>query len=161
MSAKMTPLQLATWQDLHRATEMLQREVGRSLRDSSGLSDTEFSVLARLVDHGGPLRSAECARALGWDSSRLSHQLGRLEKRGLIERSQSGSSDKRASVIAVTADGRAAHRAAVGPHLRAATRWFADALDDEQLQGLADALSALLAHGHRMDEADASQEEGS
>ena len=91
------------------------------------------------------MRPAECARMIGWDSSRLAHQLRRLEKRGFVQRAR-GTGDGRASIITLTDEGREAYRAALGPHLRNTKMWFADALTKEQIAALTDALSALMAH---------------
>lgn len=141
--------QLRTWQKLHVAVERLRREVSREWRADGCLSEAEFAVLAHLADAGGDgLRPGECARVMGWDSSRLAHQLRRLEERGLVRRAP-GEGDGRASVVHATEEGRRAHRAAVGPHLRAAKAWFADALSDPQAAALEDALDALLAHDGR------------
>ena len=56
----------------------------------------------------------------------------------------------RASIVSITEAGRAAHRRAVGPHLRAAQRWFAEALDDAQLRELDDVLGTLEQHAARI-----------
>jgi len=60
------------------------------------------------------------------DTSRLSHQLRRLEKRGLVLRSAGDGSDGRATVVALSDDEVSAYRRAIGPHLRSARRWFAE-----------------------------------
>ncbi|OBB99933.1 MULTISPECIES: MarR family winged helix-turn-helix transcriptional regulator [Gordonia] len=141
--------QLDVWQRLQTVTETLRREVGRGLKDA-GLSEQEFTVLAHLVEAGGSARPSDCAREMGWDSSRLAHQLGRMEKRGLLERGPEIDGDGRASTISLTDDGRRAHRRAVGPHLRAAKQWFGDALTDAQLAALGDALTALETNAARV-----------
>ena len=156
MSAKMSADELRVWEQLQTVTETLRREVGRGLQSDAGLSDGEFTVLAHLVRLSGSARPSECARSMGWDSSRLAHQLGRLEKKGLIARAAEGGGDGRASTVALTESGRAAHRRAVGPHLRAAGRWFADALTATQLAALADALGALEDNAARLAAADES-----
>ncbi|GAA4837168.1 MarR family winged helix-turn-helix transcriptional regulator [Luteimicrobium xylanilyticum] len=135
--------ELAVWQRLQTVTEMLRREVGRGLRDDADLSEAEFTVLAHLVEAGGAARPSDCAQSIGWESSRLAHQLGRMERRGLIVRTPEADGDGRASTVALTAEGRSAHRRAVGPHLSAAKRWFADALTPAQLAALAEVLSAF------------------
>lgn len=137
--------ELAVWQRLQTVTESLRREVGRGLRADADLSESEFTVLAHVVTAGGSIRAGECARSIGWDSSRLAHQLGRLERRGLVDRT-TDATDARSSVVSLTETGRAAHRRAVGPHLRAAQRWFAAALAPHQLQDLDLALRALESH---------------
>jgi DNA-binding MarR family transcriptional regulator len=145
----LSPAELAVWQKLQTVTENLRREVGRGLREDAQLSEPEFTVLAHLVFAGGSARPSACARSIGWDTSRLAHLLGRMQGRGLIARSPEGDRDGRASVVSLTDEGRRAHRRAVGPHLRAAKEWFADALSAEQLSALDDALSALERHAAR------------
>jgi len=147
MSAKMTPEQLRVWEDLQLVMDGLRREVGRDLWNQAQLSDAEFTVLAHL--HGGGergVRPAECARAIGWDSSRLAHQLRRLEKRGLVTSIKPGGEDGRASFARLTDEGRSVYRRALGPHLASARRWFADGLPEDQLHALGRALETLLTH---------------
>ncbi|HEY0238669.1 MAG TPA: MarR family winged helix-turn-helix transcriptional regulator [Friedmanniella sp.] len=158
MSARLTSLELDTWQRLQQVTERLQREVGRGLRADADLSGAEFATLAGLAAAGGEDRPAACARRIGWDSSRLAHQLERLENRGLVRRSPTAGRG-RASIVALTEAGRDAHRHAVGPHLRAAKRWFADALDHAQVEALADALQSLEHHTDALTETDRQHEE--
>ena len=125
--------------------EKLKREVNRDLWADADLSDTEFTVLAHLRLTGGGMRPSACAEAIGWDSSRLAHQVGRLEKRGLVSR-RTDPDDGRAVVLTLTEDGREAYRRAIGPHLRSAKKWFAAALTPAQLEGLSQGLDALRAH---------------
>lgn len=81
-----TPRDLHARETLQIVSEKLKREVGRDLRSDAQLSDTEFTVIANLRLADGEMRPGECARAIGWDSSRLAHQLRRLEKRGLVSK---------------------------------------------------------------------------
>lgn len=151
MSVRMTDEQLRAWQLFHVSNERLRRELGREMWAHAQLSDAEFTVLANIAvaeSRGSQIRPAECARAIGWESSRLAHQLRRLERRGFVQRAP-GEGDGRASVITLTDEGRGAYTAALGPHLRSTKRWFADALTDEQITALTDALEALMAHIER------------
>ncbi|MFG6503717.1 MarR family winged helix-turn-helix transcriptional regulator [Microbacterium sp. P05] len=147
MSARMSAEELRAWENFQTVAEVLHREVGRELWDDAQLSDAEFSVLAHLQgENSTGVRPSECARSIGWDSSRLSHQLRRLEKRGLVAMKKGDGSDGRATLIIPTAAGQTAYRRAIGPHLRAAKRWFADALTDAQVRNLNDVLDTLLGH---------------
>ena len=130
--------------------DALRREVGRDLWNDAQLSDAEFTVLAHLHsnDEEG-VRPAQCARAIGWDSSRLAHQLRRLEKRGLVETRPAGGEDGRATLSRLTPEGRTLYRRAIGPHLDSARRWFADGLTGEELDGLEKSLDSLLSHIRR------------
>ncbi len=145
MSARLSGRALRAWERLHTVTEQLRRETGRALDTAAGLSPAEFTVLAHLSGTANGLRSSVCARAIGWDTGRLSHQLRRLEKRGLVTRG-GDTTDGRASVVSLTDTGRRVYRRALGPHLAAAQEWFGDALSPAQVDALDDALTALERH---------------
>lgn len=150
MSSKLTEQQLKVWRDFHVLGEIIRREVGRDLLDESQLTEADFTVLAELsVQARGSVRASECARSLDWEASRLSHQLRRMEARGLVTRGREGEADGRASRITLTDAGRRAYRKALGPHLQSARRWFVDGLNGAQLGNLDDALTALLYHVRR------------
>jgi DNA-binding MarR family transcriptional regulator len=144
---------LRAWEKLQTVTEQLRRETGRVLSTKAGLSAAEFTVLAHLATTPSGVRSVPCARAIGWDTSRLSHQLRRLEQRGYVARSgddgRSGS-DGRATVVALTDEGRRVYRRAIRPHLEAAQRWFGEALEDAQADRLYEALTAIETHVGRL-----------
>ena len=95
------------------------------------------------------MRSTECAQALDWDTGRMSHQLRRLEERGLLKRGRGVAGDKRAAVVSLTHEGLSAYRRALGPHMRSAKRWFLDGLEPDQLDGLDAILKTLLLHLER------------
>lgn len=141
---------MRVWENFVVLGEIVRREVNRELWDESGLTDADFTVLAQLSEQArGSMRSSECAQAICWEASRLSHQLRRMEARGLVSRGRGDATDGRASEVALTDEGRQAYRRALGPHLQAARRWFHDGLDDRQLAALDDALAALLSHVQR------------
>lgn len=137
---------LPTWEKLQSVTEHLRRETGRSLAQEAELSQPEFTVLAHLAPAADGVRPSSCAREIGWDTSRLSHQLRRLERRGYVLRSSGDGSDGRATVVRLSDSGRTAYRRALGPHLRSAQHWFAEALSPEQLHALSGVLDALARH---------------
>ncbi|MFG1991028.1 MarR family winged helix-turn-helix transcriptional regulator [Actinoplanes sp. NPDC048988] len=147
MSGRMTAAERRVWQNFIVLGEAVRREVGRDLWADAQLSEADFTVLAQLASApDGTMRSTGCARALGWDTGRLSHQLRRMEERGLVRRGRGEPGDGRAAVVALTDEGRTAYRKALGPHLRSARSWFTDALDPEQLEHLDTTLQILLDH---------------
>ena len=77
------------------------------------------------------MRSSELAAGIGWERSRLSHHLGRMERRGLVRREECATDNRGAEVVLSTA-GAEAFRAATVPHLRAVRELFVDALTPEQ-----------------------------
>jgi DNA-binding MarR family transcriptional regulator len=85
--------------------------------------------------------------AMGWERSRLSHHLGRMEGRGLVRRDLCAT-DSRGAEILLTAEGADAFRQANGPHLHAVREFFIDALTPAQVIAageIAEALRARLA----------------
>jgi DNA-binding MarR family transcriptional regulator len=145
--ARLTPGELATWRLLLDTTAELRRVLGAELQ-ASNVSPGDYQVLLALTEAGTRRpRSAELAATIDWERSRLSHHLGRMERRGLIRR-QDCATDSRGAEVSLTADGARLFRAAAGPHLRAVKRHFADALVPEQLEALGDILLAVRDH-HR------------
>ena len=76
------------------------------LRDA-GLSGSEYAVLVELSHSpDGVLRARELGSELGWDRSRLSHLVGRMEKRRLVAREEC-EEDARGSMVRLSDAGRA------------------------------------------------------
>jgi DNA-binding MarR family transcriptional regulator len=152
VSERTTAQQRRVWQTFLLLNEAVRRELARDLWEVSQLSETDFTVLARLA--AAPresMRSTECARALDWDSGRMSHHLRRMEERGLIARGR-GVDDGRAAVVTLTDEGRSAYRRALGPHWRSAKRWFLDGIEPDELDRFDETLQKLFEHFRRTQE---------
>jgi DNA-binding MarR family transcriptional regulator len=130
-----------TYRDLRRE---LQSAMDRQLDRDSGLSGAEYAVLAPLSESAeGVLRSRELGAVLGWERSRVSHQISRMEKRGLVVR-EPCADDARGSMIRVTAEGRAAIEAAAPEHVETVRRHFFDPLTREEVETLGALLARVL-----------------
>jgi DNA-binding MarR family transcriptional regulator len=142
---RLTDRELAIWRSLLDTTAELRRVLGAQLQES-GLSPGDYQVLLALREaDGARLRSSELAATIEWERSRLSHHLGRMERRGLIRRDDC-TTDNRGAEVSLTESGRAVFRRASAPHLRAIKQHFVDALTSEQLEALADILQSLQHH---------------
>jgi len=109
-----------------------------------GLSGSDYKVLHPLSEApGGLLRARELCTEIGWDRSRLSHHLSRMEKRGLVAREECAE-DGRGLMVRLTAAGRKAIEAAAPAHAENVQRYFFDLLSDEELQTLAQVLERVL-----------------
>ena len=141
----LTEREQLAWRAMLTMWTRLNAQLAREMAVNSDLSMADFSVLVALTDTcAGRTRAFSLAEALQWEKSRLSHQLARMEKRGLIERSECAE-DGRGQIVAVTAAGRAAIEAAAPAHVAAVRRLFLDALSAEQVDALAEiARTALL-----------------
>ena len=141
------PLELRAWRGLIETTALLRRRSDRLLSADSGLSGSDYPVLVTLheLGDGSSLRSTELAERIGWEQSRLSHHLGRMERRGLVGRRRH-EADSRGSEVFITDEGRAMFLAAAAGHSRTVRTHFADVLTRAQLAALADAMDALAEH---------------
>lgn len=120
----------------------LWRQLGAGLErqfSGSNVSGADYQVLAPLsAATQGQLRPRDLARAIGWDRSRLAHQLRRMEQRGLIAREECAD-DGRGTVIWLTDAGNDALRRAAPGHVEWVRTHFIDLLSPDEL----DTLTAL------------------
>jgi DNA-binding MarR family transcriptional regulator len=143
---RMTTRELATWRSFIDTTTELRRLLSVQLATDSNLSPGDYSVLLALSEaQERRLRSSELAAAIDWERSRLSHHLGRMEKRGLIKRVEC-LTDSRGAEVVLTEDGARIFRGATTPHTRAIKQYFADALTPEQFESLDEILDTLNRH---------------
>jgi DNA-binding MarR family transcriptional regulator len=120
------------WDTWTRAQHLLAREFDRGLQRDCGISKAEFSVLVTLSRAPGrEMRVSELVESLDWEKSRVSHQLTRMENRGLVTRVESGASGRRTR-IGLTANGRRVAKSATTVHAGNIRRHFLDTLTPEQ-----------------------------
>jgi DNA-binding MarR family transcriptional regulator len=128
----LSPRELRAWHAFIAMGEDVLERVGRDLGKSTGLSGSEFAVLSRLASYGkGEMQQQELATAMGWEKSRLSHQLSRMQKRKLIERR---AGDGRATLIALAPAGRAKLEIALPIRAESVRRNLLSRLSVEQVE---------------------------
>ncbi|MEU4693609.1 MarR family winged helix-turn-helix transcriptional regulator [Actinoplanes sp. NPDC023714] len=138
--------ELRTWREFIETTELLRGRIAARLQADSGLSPGDYAVLLALSEApGNRMRSSDLAAHIGWERSRLSHHLGRMERRGLIGREGAAADNRGAEAVLLPA-GRAAFAAATVPHLRAIRELFVDALTPAQLTAAGEVAAALREH---------------
>ena len=138
--------QLRVWRDYIETAQALRTRLGSRMLSESALSTGDYQVLLALTEAPQyTLRSAELAALIGWERSRLSHHLGRMEKRHLIRRVPCAD-DVHGVDVTATDSGREAFRAGSVPHLRAVRELFVEALTPQQLAHLDDISAALQRH---------------
>ncbi|OLT14109.1 MarR family transcriptional regulator [Pseudonocardia sp. CNS-139] len=130
------------WIDVQRR---VPAELERLLVRDGGLSAAEFTLLVPLSEsEHGVLRARELGRAVGWERSRLSHQIARMERRGLVVREECAE-DARGSMVRLTAAGRAAIEAAAPGHVEAVRQYVFDRLTPADLDVLSIVFGRVLA----------------
>ncbi len=131
MSTKpLTPRELRLWHAWERFSETVFSQVGHDVAEATGLSAADYGVLSRLIDLGnGQLRQRELAIAMGWDKSRISHQLTRMQARNLLTRSKTPEGGSR---VVISPAGRKAVDRARPVHAVAVRRHLTERLTSEQ-----------------------------
>ncbi|GGM17353.1 MULTISPECIES: MarR family winged helix-turn-helix transcriptional regulator [Micromonospora] len=138
--------QKAAWDSFIRMQETLLGRLSRRVRTDSGMSASDYIVLANLTETGGGrMRFLDLAKLVEWEKSRMSHQVGRMAKRGLVTREECPE-DGRGAFIVVTPAGYRAIEEAAPMHVEQVRRLFVDALDQEDLDTLARICDRVLAH---------------
>ncbi len=141
-------LESRAWLGFVFTRDMIAAAVGRDSLRASNLTYVEYTVLARLADAPDHRRSfAELASVLEWSQSRLSHQITRMEKRGLVAR-ESIPDDARRTAAVLTGKGSDVLTTAAPAYVASIRRHMIDVLDRDQLAALADIYDTLLDH-HR------------
>ena len=123
------------WESYRETYRELMRALEARMITNSGLSGADYALLYPLSEaEDGVLRTRDLGRSVGWERSRLSHQVSRMEKRGLVCREEC-TSDARGSMVRLTELGRKAIDAAGPDHVDAVRTYFFDRLGtDEQTQ---------------------------
>jgi DNA-binding MarR family transcriptional regulator len=132
------------WQSYRDLYRELTGALEARLVRNSGLSGADYALLHPLsVSECGVLRTRDLGRSIGWERSRLSHQVSRMEKRGLVVREEC-ESDARGSMIRLTEAGRAAIEAAAPDHVEAVRGFVFDVLSREEQDTLTSLLDRVL-----------------
>jgi DNA-binding MarR family transcriptional regulator len=120
------------WRAFHAMRRQLDLALDRHLQQDAGISGPDYEILLTLFEAPRKhLRSRELSERLGWEKSRLSHQVTRMEARGLVERSDCDT-DARGTWIGITALGRRTTLSAMRDHALTVRRLFFDVLSDEE-----------------------------
>ena len=132
------------WRRWLRLNAALPGVLHRELQADGGLSLPDFEVLVKLTDTAdGRVRVTDLAREVNWERSRLSHHVTRMERRGLVERSEC-SDDGRGAWVVLTAKGRSAIERAAPGHAATVRRLIFDDLSPQELRVMTAVVSKVL-----------------
>ena len=124
------------WLSWKRASEVVRARVLAEVLADSQLTEPELTVLAHLDESAGTMQQNALARAAGWDRTRLSHLLTRMENRGYVSRERL----RNGARVILLEPGRDALAGTRQPLARAVERHITSRLDD----GLRQALRAII-----------------
>jgi DNA-binding MarR family transcriptional regulator len=144
MTRWLTEEEQRAWRGLLRMTAQLNARANRLLLQEYGISLADYEVLVALSEAPeGQLRVFEVADALAWEQSRVSHQLARMQRRGLITR-EGCATDARGAFAVLTTAGRAAIERAAPAHVEQVRQLVFDELSHEQVSALTEITTRVL-----------------
>lgn len=134
---------MAAWCAYQGAHERLLAFLARELTQATGLSEADYQVLEAFAHRSTTrLRALDLRCALQWEKSRLSHQVRRMEERGLLAR-VACSRDSRGADIVLTRRGRHAAERALAVRAASVRRHVVGSIGRKRLFLLAE-VAALL-----------------
>jgi DNA-binding MarR family transcriptional regulator len=131
------------WRAYIRLAKMLMRQLDRDLHPF-GLTTNDYEILVELSESPGHrLRMTELADLTAQSRSRLSHQVTRMEARGLVHR-DACDGDKRGTFAVITPHGLAILERVAPSHVESVRRNFMDQVSPEHLALLSEAFQPAL-----------------
>lgn len=132
------------WRTYVRMGSLLPAALNRQLQHDCGLTLPEYEVLVQLSEAAEQrLRPFQICEALNWEQSRLSHQLSRMQQRGLVTRLECAA-DGRGAFVVLTPAGSAAIETAAPLHVATVRRLIFDRLDDTQRKAFEGACATII-----------------
>ncbi|WP_312713734.1 MarR family winged helix-turn-helix transcriptional regulator [Corynebacterium flavescens] len=124
------------WRLLLAAIRKINRGMEETLMAGGEVSASEFSVLVSLSEaKDNQMRLRELCSSLDWDRSRTSHQVTRMERRGLVSKNKS-LGDARGVVVTITEEGMDRLRRAAPEHVESVRRLVFDHLQEDDVPSL-------------------------
>jgi DNA-binding MarR family transcriptional regulator len=140
------PREDRAWRAFRHAHHQLALRLDRHLLQDSGLTEADYEILAVLSGHPtGHIPAQELGALVQWEKSRLSHQVRRMQERGLITR-EPNPADGRSTMICLLPAGRRAIEDAAPQHVHHVRRHFIDLFTPAELDTFAALNERVLHH---------------
>ncbi len=134
------------WRAFLAASMLLSDRLSREIQASHGLSLADYEILVRLSEAPERrLRMSHLADSTLASRSRLSHQIDRMEKSGLVVR-EPCEDDRRGANAVLTEKGWELLVAAAPRHVEGVREHLVDVLTDEQFAALGRACALVAEH---------------
>jgi DNA-binding MarR family transcriptional regulator len=132
----MKELDSKAWRAFHKIGTSLLPHLSRQITNHSGISGAEYVVLVAL---------SRLASGLGWETSRMSHQITRMEESGLVKKTRN-TEDSRCFDVSITAKGRKIAESAIPLQSKEINHCFSEVLTQEQMRALISISEAISQH---------------
>lgn len=139
----LTEQEQAAWRAQIRLSKLLVRQLDRDLQPF-GLNTNDYEILVELSEaQDQRLRMTELADATAQSRSRLSHQITRMEARGLVRR-DTCEGDKRGMFAVITSHGLELISRVAPSHVDSVRRHFIGRLTSGQLEVIRDSYEPVV-----------------
>jgi DNA-binding MarR family transcriptional regulator len=141
------------WRATVQLSQLLMRQLDRDLT-VHGLNSRDYEILVELSEAPEhQLRMTELADATSQSRSRLSHQISRMEKRGLVRRDDC-EGDKRGTFAVLTKAGFETIERVAPDHVENVRRHFIDRLSARQQEEIRSAFQPVVDYLRKIRERD-------
>ena len=142
----MKELDSRAWRAFHKIGTSLLPHLGRQITNHSGISGAEYVVLVALSESTLPsMNLNRLARILGWEISRMSHQVSRMEEIGLVKKTKN-LEDSRCFDVSITSNGKKIAESAIPLQSKEINHCFSDVLTQAQMKALIEISEAISKH---------------
>ena len=136
---------LRAWRAMGRAQRRISRSLDTELSQRAGLPLRAYEVLSRLSRAPGcAMRMSDLASSVLLSASGVTRLVDQLADRGLIER-RADATDARATIAALTRDGKSVLRKTSGIYAESVKKHFAGHLLEAELLAIAESLERFVA----------------
>lgn len=134
------------WRAFHKIRIQLLPPLIKHLNEECGMTEAEYQVFIGLrSSENGQLKPSQLAEVIGWELGRLSHQVSRMESKGLLVKQQC-LVDARSCWVGATKKGQALFDKALPIQSKEVDRIFSNALTNDQKRSLIEISEAIEAH---------------
>ena len=142
----MKELDSKAWRAFHKIGTSLLPHLGRQITNHSGISGAEYVVLLALSElKVSSVNLNRLANGLGWEISRMSHQVSRMDDAGLVKKTKN-LEDSRCFDVSITTKGRKIAEAAIPLQSIEINHCFSEVLTQAQMKSLIEISEAISSH---------------
>ena len=142
---------MRAWRNYVVGASMLADRLHRELQDGHGVSLADYEVLVRLSEQPGRrMRMSQLADEVASSKSRVSHQVARMEREGLLRRRECPE-DGRGVFAELTGEGMALLETSAPTHVEGVREHMIDLLSREEQEVVAKVFERIIAHVRDLD----------
>lgn len=142
---------MRAWRNYVVGASVLADRLHRELQDRHGVSLADYEVLVRLSEQPGwRMRMSQLADEVASSKSRVSHQVARMERAGLLRR-RDCTEDGRGVFAELTEEGMALLETSAPTHVEGVRAHMIDLLTREEQEVLARVFERVITHVRGVD----------